>query len=417
MSHDPRAYHDGNAKRQWPNVAYPTSIHSDFDAAPYRPVDSHSSATGGGYGGSSGHYHGLYSRQDDREMVQSTYTHQHPTAYGGQHYYSNPPHIQSQWAFHNTGAAVPTIFESSFPNINSAPCYTSTTSASIARLEPCNGFSTVREPRHFEADEHSGSTSTEASKHIRSTKRRASATGKRFAWTDCLHRSFVNAIFTTGLKHSLPVELIQSKHFTSLRHKVCPDDVQATLQKYRAHEADVQSLLQAAEGAYRTKRIRMSEQALSIKSSGDVDSLNADTQTAHGATHCHLTLLALTEDEEKSSLGLSLGSLMELLKTLEAKLIIQRAATKVQTSNDCESSSSKNESAFISSEANAQGPMNAPSAPAPSQSSINGPAKGSPQLANVPPMPRKGSISEIESFGVASLVEGMQNDEPLFSYL
>ncbi|GKY99886.1 hypothetical protein MPSEU_000942200 [Mayamaea pseudoterrestris] len=174
------------------------------------------------------------------------------------------------------------------------------------------------------------SVSTSGSISIMRKKRRK--VGARFAWTDPLHRDFVIAIFSMGLKSASPEELVHSIRHQTNSKLIATDSVKNVLEMYKDALPSTKTKLATTLDA---KTDATGKRKLS-------DDPGDETSTSHSAcasmtrpvkTHIYLDLPNLTENEAMSSLGASLGNLVRLLKSLENKLVVQR--------RECESAAVK----------------------------------------------------------------------------
>jgi hypothetical protein len=139
--------------------------------------------------------------------------------------------------------------------------------------------------------------------------------------------AFLNHLLVFS-RSALPDELASAINLITptTTQQISDDAVESALQKYRAHMMEVEQLLRTGEHIAKKRRLNEEPQ--------DQQKLNhgADTeeQRATVTSYSILSLPALTRDERKSKLGVSLVSLVDLLKELEAKLINQRAAITLE---------------------------------------------------------------------------------------
>jgi hypothetical protein len=104
--------------------------------------------------------------------------------------------------------------------------------------------------------------------------------------------------------------------------------LQHVLHRYRSHESDIKKLVQKAASADQASKTRRSQEQPEYNS--DKPQSQEKRKESPLIKHSLLSLPVLTEEEEKSSLGILLGSLMMILRTLEEKLAAHRAVCRIK---------------------------------------------------------------------------------------
>jgi hypothetical protein len=183
MSHSPTDYHEEVTGQRWQQEAYGHLLQPAAGAL--HPTQA--------YNGSGS----ACCNQPDWEAQRVPYDYQHSMAYTfGKSYY--PDQAYSQCTFPNTSPSFP---ESSFVDMTCGTFYAKHFPSAYTEPIPHGLVTSIHQSEVFPCaiEEHSSSVSTGTSKASQIRKNRPK-TGKRFTWTDTLHRQFVNAIFTIGLK-------------------------------------------------------------------------------------------------------------------------------------------------------------------------------------------------------------------------
>ena len=127
-----------------------------------------------------------------------------------------------------------------------------------------------------------------------------------------------------SLHSALPEDIAHTIYNTA--DQVAVDSAKVALQKYRSKEPSTRKILRCVFDEVESSKKRRIQDKLEGKSESGEQSYPAAQVT--NIEHCFLTLPYLTEAEEASSLGTTLGSLMDTLKTLEEQLLRRRTAIR-----------------------------------------------------------------------------------------
>ena len=175
---------------------------------------------------------------------------------------------------------------------------------------------------------------------------------RRFVWPDSLHRTFVAAIFNVGLKASTPVAIHSTMQQQQAALESPADTTDSTmtterikshLQKFRLHAGKSQGEFMASYDKV-LKKLKEGEEGGDEVEEGGVEAGRTGAQATYAAmnfvdgnlSHRDQELGgldgimgSLSDFEKMTPVGISLGNLVQIAKTLADTLAQQRATSQV----------------------------------------------------------------------------------------